>query len=191
MDKQQNKYVFYLKTGVFYLMAFALAFYIVISVVVPDNVVNIIGFKPYVVMTQSMEPKIKANDLVIVKKYDIEELKKGDIITFEVDYDFDGNKDVVTHYVFSKTKGLDDRYTIRTNPYFEEGEEIIPDFWALSEESILGEYSFHIPWVGTLILFLQSPFGIAAMVVNVGVIVAVVVMIKQGKKEEQTIDKEE
>ncbi|MGS0971623.1 MAG: signal peptidase I [Candidatus Izemoplasmataceae bacterium] len=183
MDKSENKYISYVKTGLFYLLSFAILFYIVISVVVPDNVVNIIGFKPYVVLTQSMEPKINAADLVIVKNFDVEELNKNDIITFYADIDYNGTKEIVTHYIYSVDQRNDGEYVIRTNRHFEENQEIIPDTWVLDGEDVLGLYNFHIPWIGTVILFLQSPFGIAALIVNIGVIVAVVVMIKQGKKE--------
>jgi signal peptidase len=160
-------------------------------VFLPEQTVKVFQFKPYVVLTQSMEPEINANDIVFVKNFDVEELKKNDIITFYADINYDGEKEIVTHYINSINQNGDGDYIIRTNRYFEDSADIVADPWVLNGDDVLGLYNFHIPWVGTVILFLQSPFGIAAMVVNVGVIVAVVVMIKQGKKEEQTKDTKE
>ena len=41
---------------------------------------------------------------------------------------------------------------------------------------------FTIPYLGAVVQFFNSPFGIAAMVVNIGVIVGIVYIIKNTKK---------
>jgi signal peptidase len=149
----------------------------------PETTVKVFQFKPYVVLTQSMEPEIMVNDLVVVKNFDVEDLEEDDIITFYADIDYNGSKEIVTHYIYDIDPNEDGSYTILTNRYYGPDQEVRPDTWELTGEDVLGLYNFHIPWVGTVILFLQSPFGIAAMIVNIGVIVAVVVMVKQGKSD--------
>lgn len=184
MEKSSNKVWSYTKTGLFYLFAFLLILYIMLELFLPEQTVKVFQFKPYVVLTQSMEPEINVNDMVVVKNFDVEELEEDDIITFYADINYDGTKEIVTHYIYSINENTEGEFIIRTNRYYESASEEVPDPWVLNGDDVLGLYSYHIPWIGTVILFLQSPFGIAAMVVNIGVIVAVVVMIKQGKKEE-------
>ena len=164
-----------------------LALYIVLQLVAPDLTVKVFGFKPYVVITESMEPVLNVNDMVIVKRFDVEELEAGDIITFRADIDYDGDKEIVTHYIYSIGED-DDGYRIRTRRYYEEESQYAPDNWTLSEDDVLGLYSFHIPWVGSIAQFVKSPFGIAAIIVNVGVIVGIVYIIKYGKKEPEKVE---
>jgi len=190
MEKSSNKVWGIIKTGLFYLLAFVLIMYIVFELFMPETTVKVFQFKPYVVLTQSMEPEIMANDMVVVQNFDVEELDENDIITFYADINYDGEKEIVTHYIYSINENTDGEYVIRTNRYYENEMEEVPDPWVLSDDDVLGLYQTHVPWIGTVILFLQSPFGIAAMLVNVGVIVAVVVMIKQGKKEEESEETE-
>jgi len=44
--------------------------------------IEIFGYKFYVVLTGSMKPNICPNDVVVIKKQKIENIKKGDVITF-------------------------------------------------------------------------------------------------------------
>lgn len=184
MKKSSNKIWSSIKNGLFYLISFVLVLYIIFEIFMPETTVKVFQFKPYVVLTQSMEPKIMVNDLVVVKNFDVDELEENNIITFYADINYDGEKEIVTHYIYSVVETTEGDYVIRTNRYYEDESDEVPDPWVLSGDDVLGLYNYHIPWVGTVILFLQSPFGIAAMLVNIGVIVAVVVMIKQGKKDE-------
>jgi len=174
----------YIKTGLFFLVAGILIIYIVIGLFLPDQSVKVFGFKPYVIVTNSMEPVLKVNDLVVVKKADTENLKVDDIITFRADINYDGEKEVVTHYVYS-VAGTGDNLIIRTHPYYENSVDVIPDFWVLNGDDILGEYMFNIPKLGYVVEFVKSPFGIGAMVVNIGVIAGIVYLIKNGKDKKE------
>ena len=191
MKKSSNKIWTYIKSGLFYLIAFVLIMYIVFELFMPETTLKVFQFKPYVVLTQSMEPEIMANDVVVVRNFDLDELKENDIITFYQDIDFDDEDEIVTHYIYRITEISEGDYVIQTNRYYATEAEEVPDSWVLSGDDVLGLYSYHIPWIGTVILFLQSPFGIAAMIVNIGVIVAVVVMIKQGKNDKEKLDGDE
>ena len=57
------------------------------------SVVNILGYKSYIIKTNSMEPTISINDVVITKKVKKEKIKKGDVITFLQD------GEVITHRI--------------------------------------------------------------------------------------------
>lgn len=175
----------YFKATLFFVVTAFLSVYIILEMFLPDQTVKLVGFKPYVVMTQSMEPAINANDLVVVKDIEVDRLEVGDIITFKTDINYDGTKEVVTHYVYEIIQDNNGDYSFKTNPHYESTEEVIPDTWVLLEEDLLGEYMFHIPMIGSIILFLKSPFGIGAMIFNVGIIIAIFLLIKQGKKKQQ------
>lgn len=47
-----------------------------------NGVGNLFGYMPFSIQTQSMEPTIKAGDVVIGKEVDFNKLKVGDIITY-------------------------------------------------------------------------------------------------------------
>jgi signal peptidase len=177
-SNDQSKVLGYIKTGLFYTAIGILVLYIVIGAFFPKQTVKVFGFKPYVVITASMEPEIMVNDLIIVKNPKVDELEVDDIITFEADINFDGTKEIVTHYIYS-IEEINGEFRIRTHPYFENSNDSFPDYWVLSEDDILGEYMFKIPKVGAVVEFIKSPFGMAAMVVNLGVIVGIVYLIKK------------
>ena len=191
MDKQMNKkkYLEYIKIGLFYLIAGVLVLYISIAIFIPDKTVKVFGFKPYVVITNSLEPYINVNDLIIVKKPKIDDLEEEDVITFMADINYDGEKEVVTHYIYSITENNNGDTIIRTHRYFEDGVTVIPDYWVIGADDVLGQYVFKINKLGYIVQFLKSPFGIAAVVVNVGVAAGIVYLIKKG--DPKVIKKEE
>lgn len=158
-----------------------LILYIFFQLLIPDMTVKVFGFKPYVVITESMVPVIDVNDMVFVRQFKLDDAKKGDIITFNADIDYDGTPEVVTHYIYSIT-GTGDDTIIRTNRYYEDLDNAVPDTWLLTPDDVLGAYWFQIPKIGYVTEFLRSPFGIAAMVVNVGIIVGIVVLVKKGSQ---------
>ena len=69
---------------------------IVNSYMNPDKIPSFCGWKPFIVLSGSMETQIKTGDLVIVKETDNEKLKEGDIIAFR------NNAVVVTHRIVEK-----------------------------------------------------------------------------------------
>ena len=184
MDKSKVKSI--LKDAgsvLFYIIAGVLVLFILLELILPKQTVKVFQFKPYVVITESMEPVINVNDMVIVtnptaKKLD--NLEVGDIITFEADIDYNGTKEVVTHYVNSINTNSEGDRIIRTNRYGSN----VPDTWVLTDDDVLGIYAFRIPQIGMFINFVKSPFGIAAIAVNVIIIGVIVYLVKSGKKEE-------
>ena len=172
-------------TIAFYVFSGLLLLFILFEVFIPSTTVKVFQFKPYVVITPSMEPVINVDDMVIVTnptQKKLGDLNEGDIITFlaNADYSIDGSKEIVTHYVYSVTTNSENERIIRTNRYG----STTPDPWVLQDDDILGIYAFRIPWVGTLINFIKSPYGIAAITINILVIGGVIYLVKTGKKED-------
>ncbi|MDY0240248.1 MAG: S26 family signal peptidase, partial [Bacteroidales bacterium] len=100
----------------FFVIAGLLILYILLELFLPNMTIKVFQFKPYVVVTESMEPVLDVDDLIIVTNPKIDELNPGDIITFRADIDYNGTKEIVTHYINSITESGGE-YTIRTNRY--------------------------------------------------------------------------
>lgn len=171
-----------IKTGFFFLISGILVLYISISVFMPENTVKVFGVKPYVVITDSMEPFINVNDLIIVKNPKTDELETEDIITFYADINYDGEKEIVTHYIYSINENPDGDLVFKTHRHFEAGDQVFTDNWVIGEEDVLGQHIVTIPYVGAVVQFAKSPFGIAAMIVNFGIIVGIIYIMKRTEK---------
>lgn len=108
----------------------------VIILVVIILLLYIVGFRPLFVVSESMEPNIKKNSIVIVYKESISDIGKNDIICFT-----DGNEYIV-HRVVSKknniinTKGDNNR---RIDKY-----DVTPDM-------IVGKVVFRINFIASII----------------------------------------
>ncbi len=183
MEKMTDKSKLWenIKTGLFYTISGILVLYIAISIFMPENTVKVFGFKPYVVITDSMEPHIDVNDLIFVRNPKVDKLVEEDIITFYADINFDGEKEIVTHYIYSINENNDGDLLFKTHRYYDEGEQVYADYWTIGEDDVLGQHMFTIPYVGALVQFVKSPFGIAAMVVNAGVIGGIIYIMKKTK----------
>ena len=95
-----------------------------------------------VVLTGSMEPTIKAGEVIIIHEQD--EYEIGDILTYRE------NGILVTHRIIDKTQTT---YTTR-------GDANNTNDPAISKKAAVGKTIFHIPYIGTFILFIQTPIGL-------------------------------
>lgn len=109
----------------------------------------------YHVLTNSMEPTIKTNSLVLVRSYDDGlQLEEGDIIAFWANRF--GERIVIMHR-FSHTETNAEGQTIyRIHP---EGSDAL-DVYETKEEDLLGVYLFHVSYIGKFVLFAKSGFGL-------------------------------
>ena len=94
---------------IFFIVAIVVIFNLILLVQkIQNKPASIFGYKVFVVISGSMEPNIHVGDIVITKNVDEENIKIGDVITFNND------KYTITHRVidiiqddeiFYKTKG--------------------------------------------------------------------------------------
>ena len=112
-------------------------------------------YNAFVVLSGSMEPNIRVNDVVVTKRKDLSELKEGDVITFlSSDSRFYGV--TVTHrikevYYDSASK----KYTYKTKGDNNNAEDL-----ALVEGNrILGKVIVKVPLIGYLQSFLATKGG--------------------------------
>lgn len=129
--------------------------FIVKSYIYPDKVPDFLGYKPFIVLSGSMEPTILAGDLIITKMIDPETVATGDIIAFRAD-----KNTVVTHRVTGvQTEG---GKTFLTKGDGNTG----ADAKTVSVEDIEGIYLSRFAGVGKFALFLQTPIGMLLFVIT-------------------------
>ena len=123
------------------------------GVVNPDEVPGIGGYKPMMVMTESMEDYILAGDIIIVKEIDPTTLEVGDVITF---FDPIGNgTTTVTHRII-------DVVNDETGLWFQtQGDNNnTPDRELVESDAVIGIYVFRIPFIAHIALFMQTVPGL-------------------------------
>lgn len=113
----------------------------------PDKVPTIFGYKPFIVLSGSMETEIYKGDLVIVKNISPSSLKENDIITFK-----DKEGYVVTHRIVKINKN-NHQYQFITKG----DNNNTNDSGYVQEEDIEGIYQFKISGAGDIVLILQKP----------------------------------
>ena len=120
-------------------------------------VLFVIGIKPYVVLSGSMEPKISTGSVVFVDhNAKFADLKKGDVITFR------SGGLMVTHRVYE----IDGEKIITKGDANEK-----PDNGYVTASSFVGKDVHSAPYLGYVVKFVQSWQGVA---VSVGIIAALI-----------------
>ena len=128
--------------------------FIVKSYIYPDRVPDFMGYKPFIVLSGSMEPEILAGDLIVTKEIAPEDVQVGDVISFCVDQDV-----VVSHRVTEiETEGGLSFLTKGDANIGMDATEVLP-------EDLEGVYLWRFGGMGEFALFLQTPVGMLLFVV--------------------------
>jgi signal peptidase len=147
-----------------------------------DEVPNIGGIMPLIVLTDSMYPDIKSGDIIVCKQVDAESIQVGDDISF---FDPAGNgTSIVTHRVieiveedgniFFRTKGTNNNTEDRV---------LVPT------DKLVGKYTgFRIGGAGSVALFMQSTTGLIVCVVLPIVLLVGYDMLRRRKNDKKQGD---
>lgn len=116
-----------------------------------DNLPGVMGYRPVIVLSGSMEPTFDTGDMILLEPIkDIESLQKDDVVAYLI-----GGK-VTTHRIVQVTELEGKRMYITKGDY-----NNIEDRIAVSPEQIQGIYEGkRIPQLGNILMFLQSNMGI-------------------------------
>ncbi len=132
---------------------------------------SFMGYRMYIIGEDSMSPTIKRNDAVIIKQTPSENLKVGDLITYESKT----GKSVITGWV---TKILD-------NDRFEVKKKMNNDQSVIIEGiAVTGIASFRIANMGDFIEFISHPLGIGLVIV-VGILIYLIMWLLGRRRELQ------
>ena len=141
----------------------------------PDEVPSFFGWKPFIVLSGSMETQISAGDIVVVKEIDTNELKKGDIIAFK-----DGNI-VITHRIDEVTE-IDGK-----TQYITKGDNNnTQDIGYVLPEQVEGVFKFKIARLGNIAMFIQTPLGMIVCL-SIPIIIIILLQTADSKKEKEEL----
>ncbi|TEB15104.1 Signal peptidase I W [Pelotomaculum sp. FP] len=129
--------------------------FIIRSYIYPDKVPDFFGYKPFIVLSGSMEPTILAGDLIVTKVVAPEQIVKDDIIAFRAE-----KNTVVTHRVTDVR--TEDGLTFLTKGDANTG----ADAKAVSVSDLEGIYLWRAAGVGRFAMFLQTPLGMLLFVIT-------------------------
>lgn len=146
------------------------------SFIHPDEIPSFFGWKPFIVLSGSMETEIYAGDVAVVKEADTASLKKGDIIAFK------SGEIVITHRIYDiiQEEGETRYITKGDNNNAEDNGYVLP-------EQIEGVYQFKISRLGNLAMFIQTPIGMIVCL-SVPFIILVLVQIIDSKRNQKYIE---
>jgi len=127
--------------------------------------VYIFGYKPYIIQTGSMEPTLKVNSLIIVKKGGLEKIKDYDIISFKAP----GFETNVCHRVIEiKNEGLITKGDNNNNP----------DEGIVAEENYVGKVVFNTNITSYLIASFETPAKALKLIIPIIAFIAIIIIIK-------------
>lgn len=138
-----------------------------------------LGLNFFAVTSGSMEPSIPTGSLVMAGKFRQDQLKKGDIITYQVSNPENGQSAVVTHRLFEVKENkrqieIDGKTQEKTEYEFTtKGDaNAEPDNYTIGAGSIIGLYKWHLPKLGYVTSWIQSPRGfVLAVVVPIAILI--------------------
>lgn len=125
----------------------------IITIVVAIGIIGIlipivIGIKPYVVLSGSMEPEIKTGSITYIMKTVNSVYEIGDIVMFK----YEKSTDPITHRIVNKDK--------EASTYTTKGDgNTTNDATQIKQNQIIGKVAFTIPYIGYIIHWFQSKLG--------------------------------
>lgn len=123
----------------------------------PNKVPSVFGYKPFVVLSGSMESKISVGDLVFVKSIDVNELNINDIIAFR-----DNDDLITTHRIVDEVE-INNQRCFKTKGDSNNTEDV----GTVCKGQIEGKYEGKISKAGNIIMFIQKPLGFIVMMLSI------------------------
>lgn len=132
---------------------------------------QIAGISVFNIVSESMEPTIRVNDLIVIKKCPEEEMQKNDIITYKRK-----NGSIVTHRIvrIDKENGEKVYVTKGDNNPIEDDERI-------KHSQVYGKYLLKINGVGKFVEELQKNNGL----ISVALLVIIFIILKNGSDKKR------
>lgn len=149
---------------------------IINSIMNPDKIPSFFGWKPFIVLSGSMESEIFPGDLAIVKDIGTEELKVNDVIAFR-------SEDIVVTHRIVEIKNENGAIKFKTkgdNNNSQDVGDVLP-------EQVEGLYKFKISKMGNLAMFMQTPTGIISCL-SIPLLLLVLLHMKEIKEDRKYIN---
>lgn len=115
-----------------------------------DKIPTVFTVAPLIVTSNSMKPDIRGGDMIFIRKVAGEDVQVGDVIAF---YDPGSTKgSIVTHNVIEILTDEDGNISFRTKGTAND----TADTLAVPADAVIGRYTFRIPVVGSVALFMRT-----------------------------------
>ena len=142
---------------------------IIKSKLYPDKIADFMGYKPFIVMSGSMETTINIGDLVIVKKVNSSSIHIGDIIAFK-------NGNIVISHRVKEVINDSGTYKFKTKG---DNNNVTDDF-IVNSDAIEGIFVNKIPGLGSILLFLGKPIGLLMVILVIIIVSTALYFVKFG-----------
>ena len=114
-------------------------------------------FGAYIIISESMIPRININDAVVTMRVSEKHIKVNDIITF-ISKDIQTQGTPITHRVIGIV--YEDESNTKVLGYRTKGDHNnTPDFALIAPNEVLGKVYLQIPYIGYIQSFLSTPLG--------------------------------
>ncbi len=116
---------------------------------------SIFGYQIFRVSSGSMEPELMIGDVILVKEADVEDIQKGDIVTYKGEEgDFDDK--FITHKMIEDPQLVDGEYVFKSQGILTGA---LPDpIWY--EDQLMGEFVCKVPFIDNVYTFFLKPYGL-------------------------------
>jgi len=163
-----------------FIVIFASGTILVNSYIHPNEVPSFFGWKPFIVLSGSMESQIMTGDVAVVKEIDTKNLKVGDVIAFK-----DNDNIVTTHRIIEITEvDGETRYITKGD------NNNTKDSGYVLQNQIEGIFKFRVGRLGNLALFIQTPIGMVVCI-SIPLIMLVLIQVVDSRKEKKLIEEKE
>ena len=125
-----------------------------------DVVPNVFGYKPFIVLSGSMEKEIHKGDLIITKMIEPETLKISDVIAFR-----DNENTVTTHRIIDIVEKNNNTYFVTKGDNNNSQDQNLVEY-----KDVEGIYVTRIPMVGTVLSELAKPANAIIIVLGISLI---------------------
>ena len=142
---------------------------IIKSKLYPDKIADFMGYKPFIVMSGSMETTINIGNLVIVKKVNSSSIHAGDIIAFK-------NGNIVISHRVKEVINDSGTYKFKTKG---DNNNVTDDF-IVNSDAIEGIFVNKIPGLGSILLFLGKPIGLLMVILVIIIVSTALYFVKFG-----------
>lgn len=140
-----------------------------------DKVPDVFGYKPFIVLSGSMETKIHVGDLIMTKIVEPETLNKDDVIAFR-----DAENTVTTHRIIDIVEKNGETYFVTKGDNNDSQDQNLVEY-----KDVEGIYLFRIPGVGTMLNELAKPQTAVIVVLGITIIFVLAFQISNKKLKSQ------
>ena len=143
------------------------------------------GYQVFRVVTDSMTPTLEVGDVILVKGCDPEDIRNGDIVTYDgLEGSYKGK--IITHRVVTDPEVRDGVYYYQTKGD-RDGAQFDP---VITFSQVEGKYVRTLPLVDKLYTFFLSPLGLVSFIVLIVILfgyemISLVVSYKKMDEEDE------